>query len=114
MSLEPSPNTEGEKPVVRKDWLSTLAWVVAAVTVVVAVVVVLQTFGVIPTFAEASTNGDQSANVSLPTYQSSFSSTALTRSVNPQTSKADLSNMEVAEYTVRKVTCFLVLPAITN
>jgi murein DD-endopeptidase MepM/ murein hydrolase activator NlpD len=102
VSNEPSPNTEGEKPVVRKDWLSTLAWVVAAVTVIVAVVVVLQTFGVIPTFAEAPTTGDQSANVSLPTYQSSSSSTALTRSVNPQTSKADLGSMEVTKYTVQE------------
>ena len=101
MSLEPSPNTEGEKPVVRKDWLSTLAWVVAAVTVIVAVVVVLQTFGVIPTFAEASTT-DQSAAVSLPTYQSSSNSTALTRSAKPQTSKADLSSMEVTKYTVQE------------
>jgi murein DD-endopeptidase MepM/ murein hydrolase activator NlpD len=73
--------------------------VVAAVTVLVAVLVVLQTFGVIPTFAEAPQD-EQSANVSMPAYQSASSSTALTRSAIPQTSKSDLSSMEVVQYTV--------------
>lgn len=102
MSLEPSPNTEGEKPIVRRkrDWLPTLAWVVAAVTVLVAVVVALQFFGVIPTFAETPTT-DQSASVSLPTYQASSNSAALTRNVNPQTSVSDISAMEVTQYTVQ-------------
>ena len=101
MSLEPSPNTEGEKPVVKKDWLSVFAWVVAVVAVLVAVVVALQFFGVIPTFAESPTT-DQSSTVSMPVYQSSSNSTALTRSVEPQTSKADMSAVEVSKYTVQQ------------
>ena len=100
MNLKPSPTAEGEKPVVKRDWLSVLAWVAAVVTVLVAVVVALQFFGVIPTFAETPV-AEQSSTVSMPTYQSASNSTALTRSVNPQTSKSDMSSMEATKYTVQ-------------